>query len=226
MKTPTEERFLYDVKNHKLEILLDNGIYRHLRLSKPNECHQYYEIITFPEGLLIRGDMGCYEFERNEDMFMFFRIDEDRCHNDEKLPINDGYWAEKIKASCRRNGYCQFDIDIVEEQMQEDIQEYIASLADDGVHYSEEQLHDLEVELTELVNSIECENDLYREINSCHFHSINKDADEIFNAEEGYSCKEYSYNYIWCLYAIVYAIKLYDEAKNEKANIADQKSNQ
>ena len=59
-------QFQKDIRNHKLTVKHDSGLYRHLMLSDGTFLHQFH-IITAPHVLTIRGDMGCYSFERLED---------------------------------------------------------------------------------------------------------------------------------------------------------------
>lgn len=89
----TEEGFLEDIKNHKLNILKDDGLYRHLVFKRPctNCCR--FDIVTYPGYLVISGDMGCQVFSRLTDMFEFFRTD-DRDFNKNRsggLRINPSY---------------------------------------------------------------------------------------------------------------------------------------
>jgi hypothetical protein len=76
VKEITEEVFLKDVEKHEMKVLLDNGLYRHLRFAATGQYswNQWFEIITWPGKLAYSGDMGTYVFERIEDMFEFFRV--------------------------------------------------------------------------------------------------------------------------------------------------------
>jgi len=87
---PTLKQFLKDVGNHRVEVKLDQGVYRHLVCRNADgSFNQRFEIITAPYSLLIRGDMGAVAFSRIEDMFHFFESHPGR--------INPHYWAEKIE---------------------------------------------------------------------------------------------------------------------------------
>lgn len=87
----TAERFARDTASHELTILHDDGLYRHLRCSKPDSSFYWFEIITWPGSLAIRGDMDSgHVFSRIDDMFAFFRS------NGNIHGINPGYWAEKL----------------------------------------------------------------------------------------------------------------------------------
>ena len=70
--------------------------YRHLLFRQPNSGNMWFEIITWPDSLMIRGDMGSWSFSRVQDMFTFFRSDQ--------LKINPSYWTEKIDSESRFGG--------------------------------------------------------------------------------------------------------------------------
>lgn len=90
----TAERFRRDTANHVMTVLQDKGLYRHLRFRAPGGSCYWYEIVTWPGALTIRGDIGeSYTFSRLSDMFQFFRSDKGR--------INAHYWAEKLADSGR-----------------------------------------------------------------------------------------------------------------------------
>ena len=81
--------------DHELSILHDEGVYRHLQMKQPNTNNMWYDIVTYPNNLVISGDMGCCVFSRINDMFQFFRTDE--------LSINYSYWSEKEQATSNIN---------------------------------------------------------------------------------------------------------------------------
>lgn len=92
-------RFRKDTEHHEVEILLDQGLYRHVRFSQPEHRWLYwYDLITWPGHLTIRGDMGTFVFARVEDMFGFFAGDH----------INADYWAEKLQASEIHGGHQEY----------------------------------------------------------------------------------------------------------------------
>ncbi|MBM0203232.1 hypothetical protein JNW90_09010 [Micromonospora sp. STR1s_5] len=83
-------RFKRDTANHAMTVLHDDGLYRHLRLADPKSSFYWFEIITWPGSLTVRGDCGGFMFSRISDMFEFFRS------NGNTHRINPGYWAEKM----------------------------------------------------------------------------------------------------------------------------------
>ena len=97
---PTEASFLKDVADHQMHVLMDNGIYRHIRFKRPGTGCYHFDLITYPGYLVHSGDMGCYVFSRLDDMFEFFRTDREHRHlkDGQTLAINLGYWSEKLRA--------------------------------------------------------------------------------------------------------------------------------
>lgn len=90
LTTPTaQERFQADTAKHAMTVLHDDGLYRHLRFRRPDTSIYWFDVITWPGNLTIRGDMGTFVFTRLDDMFEFFRSG---------TGINPGYWGEKVTA--------------------------------------------------------------------------------------------------------------------------------
>lgn len=124
MAEPTLEKFLKDVENHEINIIHSDGFYRHIRFKKPDCSSYYFDLVTGHGFLMIRGDMGCYVFERIPDMFGFFR--NNRATKETDLEINVGYWAEKVVSqSIFGNGIKKFDLDKFKEAVENDLNNYI-----------------------------------------------------------------------------------------------------
>lgn len=105
------ERFRTDTADHVMEVALDQGLYRHLRFRKPGTGFNWFELITTPGQLTIRGDMGTYVFAREEDMFGFFEL---------SRGINAHYWAEKVQAQDINSPVQEFSRDRFVEAVLED----------------------------------------------------------------------------------------------------------
>jgi hypothetical protein len=88
----TEDRFLHDVREHAMEIIRDDGVYRHIRFKRPGAHCQFFDLVTWP------GDMGTFVFSRLHDMFDFFRTDRRHLRDGRTLGINPCYWSEKLIA--------------------------------------------------------------------------------------------------------------------------------
>jgi hypothetical protein len=104
--------FAHDVRNHKLEIRHDDGLYRHLRCQKPKNSEYWFDVVTWPGSLTVRGDItDAYTFTREPDMFGFFRSRSGR--------INADYWAEKLGAG--RSSAKQFSEDVFAQRVWADV---------------------------------------------------------------------------------------------------------
>lgn len=124
MTSCTFERFTKDVELHQLTVLKDDGLYRHLKVAKPNSNAMHYNITTWPGYLCISGDMGCFTFYRLTDMFEFFRSTPGS--------INPTYWEEKVQAGAGHSGAnaitSEPDFDAYETRLKEYLAEFVESL--------------------------------------------------------------------------------------------------
>lgn len=100
-------RFLRDVRDHKMTIEIDQGQHRSIRFGRPQSSAYYFRLNTWPGRLSFSGDCGDYTFARLPDMFEFFRhAGPEYAKTDH---INIGYWDEKLTAICK-NGE-RYDLD-------------------------------------------------------------------------------------------------------------------
>ncbi|MEU2446083.1 hypothetical protein ABZ588_21515 [Streptomyces althioticus] len=89
-------RFTKDTAGHRMTVLQDDGVYRHLLFHGPQHSFYWFELITTPGQLVFSGDGDSYVFRRTTDMFEFFRSG---IYRDGSLNINPGYWSEKLASS-------------------------------------------------------------------------------------------------------------------------------
>lgn len=75
--------------DHKLTIMRDDGLYRHLRCQKPGTWVYGFDIVTWPGYLCVCGDIGTWVFSRERDMVQWFERMDGR--------INPDYWSEKLQ---------------------------------------------------------------------------------------------------------------------------------
>lgn len=220
-RQPTEESFLKDVEKHEMKVLQDNGVYRHLRFASTGEhsWNQWFDIVTFPGRLVYTGDMGTYVFARLEDMFQFFRDGRD----DGKLHINTGYWGEKLEAVDRSNGYRQYNAELVREQVKEHVDDWI-----EENRISKEDAKALRADLKEKIIYDEGQHEAYRTIDGFS-HKIGEDAYwrqetkalvasktpkfDTFQFQDIFEWRweDYGYHYVWCCYALAWAVQEYDK---------------
>lgn len=204
MNKPSLEQFLKDVSNHELTINLDQGLYRDLTIRKSNDSSDmHYHITTRPGYLIFTGDMGSFVFQRLDDMFRFFR---DR----DGYEINLGYWEEKLEATDSRGGEKKFSSDIAKQILQDHLKDYLENINESSSTNTSETATEAIQNLIELADSDEHE--FYSELQSWDAKS-NGGID--LDCWWEWDFKDYTFHYIWCCYAIVHAIKLYD-AQNLK----------
>lgn len=185
--------FPKDIANHQMMIKLDNALYRHLSFRKPDNSHQWFELVTFPHVLVINGDMGTWTFSRVEDMFTFFRGER----------INTSYWSEKVLSSSRFGGPEEkFDRDVWIGNVLQHVEDY----ADDF-----EQRESIKAALTREV--FDCEED-----EGCLKRALAEFEHDGFEFTDSWEIdgKAWTYHFIWCLYAIVWGIQQYDAATAQK----------
>lgn len=200
MSAMTRERFLADVANHRMQVLRDDGMYRHLRFSRaaPNSWNQWFEIVTWPGALCLRGDMGTWVFSRDPDMFEFFRAPD-------HLRIKEDYWLEKLEAEDRSAGAEEFSREV-----------FLAGLRDKLADW--EQFDGFPEDLRVAQESLD------QHLEHCNSHEELSAAvlewdwnGDSFMATGCYELPDgmvYTEHYLWCLWAIVWGIRQYDEWKD------------
>ena len=90
------DHFLADVAAHRLHVLHEDGLYRHLRFKADATHIGHFDLVAWPGHLTVCGDREAYVFSRQHDMFEFFRAGR----------VNPVYWSEKTvhvggRQSCR-----------------------------------------------------------------------------------------------------------------------------
>lgn len=193
-KEKVKEQFLKDVSGHKMKVMHCDGIYRHLNFSKGSAI-LHFNITTWPGYLCVSGDMGCFVFSRLRDMFEFFRMD--------KLKINCQYWAEKLVA-INKCCFKEYSPDVFREKIKEICDEW-------DVGKSNVKALMLAVAEEVLSSADDGEEEARKAADSFRFET----EDEIFSFTDLWEVDltEYTYNFLWCLYAIVWGIQQYDKLK-------------
>lgn len=212
----TEERFLQDVADHRMTIIRDDGVHRHIRFSKPETVCMHFDFITWPGYLCYTGDMGTYVFRRLEDMFEFFRK-----HPSDKatLPISPSYWEEKTEA-VDRSGDEGRTREYSAEMFKASVREWVADMA--AGMGEEERTELLEAIEFDVLDSAEYGEEVARKA-VYDFEWKQKDEfgelkeTDVFPDFQGQSFREFTYRYLWCCYALVWGIRQYDAAKGISA---------
>ncbi|MGW7329684.1 hypothetical protein ACWGIU_14040 [Streptomyces sp. NPDC054840] len=103
-------RFAEDTANHRMTVLHEDGLYRHLRFRQPQHNSYWFDLVTWPGVLHIRGDYSrdSYTFTRDVDMFELFR---------DKGGIDPHYWGQKLDGG--RDSVKEYSEDAFRQTVQE-----------------------------------------------------------------------------------------------------------
>ena len=200
----TAEVFLKDVARHAMNVQLDSGLHRHLRFQELQNWNHWFELVTWPGNLCIRGDMGTWVFSRVDDMFKFFR-------NNGELKINPSYWSEKIEngVSGGSTESKEFSPDVFREEV-------MGSL--DGWDLSPEDLKEVTEALEDEVFTDEDgsygQSEHYRKLYEFDHKGVQFDCE----IPQGL---QYRFHFLWCLYAIVWGIQQYDALRAASSEQGD-----
>ena len=182
--------FHLQVKNHSMEVELDNGVHRSLKFSNDGSSNHYFRLNTFPDHLCYSGDMGSFVFTRNHDMFQFFR------RGGQEISVNPWYWHEKLVAHDIPDGSTEFD--------HGKFVEFLNSCVEDDLiteHKRDEVLN-------------------HNEDSGCSDHewqayeSLYSEAPNLM--DDPPSFRSLTYRYMWGIHAIVWGIQQYDKFKDDQ----------
>lgn len=188
----TKEQFLEHVKDHRIKIIRDDGLYRHVEYRNKNgSSNQFFHLVTWPGYLAYTGDMGCFVFSRIDDMFAFFRGKD----------INPGYWAEKVEAENLHGGIREFSVDEFRNAVLAETRSHLN--IDEDAEIPEEIIEEI-VPLLDAGDEYECVAAM-RELDS-----------ELISFPDFWEnvLTRGTYHYIWACYAIQWAVSKYDEEKS------------
>lgn len=204
----TEQQFLKDVADHQMIVLCDDGLYRHIRFKQQGGWNMHFDLVTWPGYLAYSGDMGCYVFQRLEDMFQFFRTDRrDFNYNQNGLSINLGYWSEKLRAvdgNRHKAGATEFS----EERFRRIVLEHLVSwIREHRDVTTKEERRDL----WDAVMSDVIDTHGDKQSAACEFeHRVNRSFSFSFRDFWEHDLTEYTYHFKWCCYALAWGIAKYD----------------
>ncbi|MFG3488491.1 hypothetical protein [Streptomyces sp. NPDC047972] len=235
----SRDRFLRESAKHRMTVLHDDGLYRHLRFVDPAHGFYWFDLITTPNVLVFRGDGESYVFSRVEDMFKFFRTGLGR---DGSIRSNPQYWSEKLTSD--RDSVTKYDREIVERQVREAVVEAIRERTAPrgiGKAVTDEILDgyylDTEDEARRVLYEFEYGNE-YMPVCSCgetgptvaatweaarwrdqhrkengttHLVRINQVAGFDFQDSSEWDLRDYDWWFLWSCHAIVWGIRRYDK---------------
>lgn len=225
------EAFANDTRNHSMQVLHEDGLYRHLRF-RADGSFDGFDLITWPGSLTIQGGHGTYTFRRETDMFGFFRASNG---------INVDYWAEKLPGG--RDSVKVFAEHGIVRRLVETYREYGERVPELEFAYE----RDLAVyeatpradrfpwarsgprqpvkpktvaELREQVRDAHENGDLNYEDGVRRLLS-DWDSAEVTSDSWEWDLREYDYHFVWSCHAIRWGIRRYDEAKASAAQAGE-----
>lgn len=187
-------RFNSDIEGHEMTILLDQDVYRHLRFKKPGTGMYYFDIITSPWLLTIRGDMGTYVFSREHDMFPWFNGGY----------VNADYWAQKLQAIDKQGGLRQHSEKLFKQHIIQDFWER-------RLDHEPKAAAAIWAEIRENILGRWVDRSTGRDC----FQLMDDFESNRFRYAEAYehNFDEPTFHYLWCCHAILSGIQHYYEAK-------------
>jgi hypothetical protein len=200
----TEERFKADTADHQLRVLHDDGLYRHLRFKAPGSSFYWFDVITWPGGLTIGGDIEWWTFRRDEDMFAFFRSNPDR----PTWRISADYWAEKLVTG--RDSAKEYDQELFKRNVREHIAAFAAELSDED---RADFLREIEHYVLD-AESTPWEESARHAVDQFAWPAFSETPRFTFFETYEWSWHSYSHHFLWACHAIVWAIEQYDGHKS------------
>lgn len=207
----SRRRFDAETAHHEMTVLLNNGLYRHLRFRNPERSAYWFDLITVPHALIFRGDGESYVFSRLTDMFRFFGHE---IHKDGSLHVNPQYWAEKLTS---HRQYESYDEEVFTKRLWEEVDRMIDPAEYGRVHADQAQRYRDEVQLMlddGMYGSADLAISMLENFNFWNEESHEWDSSyshENIRFEESWewvgSCTTYDWWYLWACHAIVWGIQ-------------------
>ncbi len=122
------ERFKFAVRNHRMTIEQDFGVFRSLYFAAPGTGIYSFRLVTWPGHLAISGDLDDFTFCRLRDMFDFFRFAGPEY--DKSDGPNYGYWEEKAQAVYKHGGTRSFSEEMYEACIKSDFDQHVEHMTD------------------------------------------------------------------------------------------------
>lgn len=211
-------RFATEGASHAMEVVHDDGLYRHLRfrhqvwrppLAQPQTSGWFwFDLITVPGTLIFQGDGYSYVFSRLEDMFEFFRV--------RKLShIDPHYWSEKLTTRDGRDGTKDYDETLFATQVREAVAEATADGRLPGLAEAVERdvFESGEYRFSEAEARRVLDQFSYYEDERDRYALGHRPPDFTFDNAWEWDLRDYSWWFLWACHAIVWGIALYDAHK-------------
>lgn len=197
------ERFKKDTAKHEMTVLHDDGVYRRLRFRAPKSSEYWFELVTWPGSLAIRGDVDGFMFSRLPDMFEFFR----------GKGINADYWAEKLEGG--RDSARSYSEDLFNQRVAEALKD------------AEEDTPGVTAAWKKATEGFFCEWDTSSEHGAraaldAFEYLPEGDKGEPFRFEDSWewNLRDYDRWFLWACHAIVAGIAMYDAGRPATGYVA------
>jgi hypothetical protein len=188
------EQFTRDTAGHEMTVMLDAGVYRHLRFASPeNSWNACFELITWPGGLTYAGDIGGFTFRRTRDMFELFRGNR----------INPDYWAQKVTAG--NDALKTYSETLTREKIWWEVRDEIKEFKGlaKAVHAS---LND------RWITDVSTEDGARRFLDDFGYNT-DDGRTFIFTDHDEWDLRDWNWGFLWSCHAIQWGIRQYDAAK-------------
>ncbi|MGH3745790.1 MAG: hypothetical protein ACRDT8_00140 [Micromonosporaceae bacterium] len=198
------ERFKRETAEHKMTILHDDGLYRHLRFRRGESDMYRFDLITVPGTLIFQGDGESYVFSRRPDMFEFFRDCRTTADFGGPYGIHPQYWAEKITSDASR--VKRYDEDLFRAAIVDETKQAIRDrVAPRGFGRA---VHEF---LTDDWIDLSFEHNAYGELDRFEYKGFR--FPDLFDGDWYERSRDYHWWYLWACHAIVAGIVSYDTAR-------------
>lgn len=181
---------------HEMIVLHDQGEYRHLRFMSPDHSTYWFDLITWPGCLTIRGDLGdAYTFARVTDMFEYFR----------GRSINPVYWSEKLDGGRSRT------MTYSEELFRRTVWEHVRHYGQDhrGLAKAvQEHFFDRWGGMYDVTR----EDEAREALDNFEYTAEGRDKPFRFDDTWEWSLRDFDWSFLWACQAIVWGIARYDDA--------------
>lgn len=187
------DRFKRDTANHVMTVLHEDGVYRHLRFRSPRTSEFWFDLITWPGCLTIRGDYGdAYTFDREYDMFPWFR-------SDRRWGINPHYWSQKLDGGRRS----------VQEYSEAAFRQIVGELFVSAVRFDDAPRGFGKAVRAEILDQdLSNEGEARKLLESFEFKGFD------FGETWEYSFQDFEWSFLWACHAIVWGIERYDKVRS------------
>jgi hypothetical protein len=197
-------RFRQNTPDHEATVLHDDGLYRHIRVAKPDSSTYWFELVTVPGTLTFRSSEATFTFARADDMFGFFRSDGGK--------VNPPYWAEKITDD--RDRVKVYSPGVFRTVVLEQFHDRLVD-GEIPLEYAGAALHALVRDV--LDEDVTHDESLARQALESYTFKVAETADaaklERFHDTWEWDFWAWDFWYLWACHAIVRGIALYDTAK-------------